>query len=141
MEIQDLKEVEAIESISSLTPWSKQMFLGEMAHPHSFCFVMASERVTGYLCFRDVGEESELLNICIHPNYRHRGLGHELMQFYTNFSIERGIKNFYLEVHDANQSAQRLYQTFSYRAIGVRRRYYRGEADAIRMAKEVGRNA
>lgn len=137
MAIEDLEEVQSMDNASSLTAWSREMFLGEMAHPHGFCFVVTAGRVIGFICFRNIGEESELLNICVHPDHRRARLGRELMQFYITFSVERGIKTFHLEVHRGNQPALQLYHMFSYRSIGLRPRYYRGEFDALRMVKHV----
>ncbi len=142
MEIQDLEEVLSIETTSSLTPWSKQMFIEEMAHPQASCFVMtakeaAEDRVIGFICFRNIGQESELFNICVRPDHRRVGVGRELMQFYTFFSLQKGIKTFHLEVSLANRSAVQLYYHFSYQPVGVRPKFYRGEFDALRMLKRV----
>jgi [ribosomal protein S18]-alanine N-acetyltransferase len=142
MEIRDLEDVHAIETTSSLTPWSKRMFMEEMSHPYAFCFVVTSKepsdpRVVGFICFRNIGEESELLNICVHPDHRHVGFGRELMEFYTAFSLQRGMKTFHLEVNRANPSAVRLYHSFCYQPVGVRPKFYRGEFDALRMMKRV----
>ncbi len=141
MEDRDLDVVESIERASSLIPWSKAMFISEMAHPYASCFVITSEensdRVVGFICFRIIGQESELLNICIDPGHRHRGLGGELMRFYTSFSIQRGTQTFHLEVRPENRFALRLYSLFSYRPVGVRPKFYRGEFDALRMMRRV----
>jgi [ribosomal protein S18]-alanine N-acetyltransferase len=138
----DLEEVHAIETNSSLTPWSKNMFIDEMAHPYAHCFVMTSPdssqgRVMGFICFRNIGDESELINLCVHPGDRHRGLGRELMQFYTAFCIHGGMKTFHLEVNHANRPALQLYRSFSYQSVALRPKFYRGECDALRMIKRV----
>jgi ribosomal-protein-alanine N-acetyltransferase len=142
MEARDLEEVYRIETTSSPTPWSKQMFIEEMGHPYASCFVITSKeladlRVIGFICFRNLLEESELLNICVHPGHRHLGVGRELMEFYTAYSLQRGMKTFHLEVSRANPSALRLYHSFSYLPVGVSPKFYRGEVDAVRMMKRV----
>ncbi len=103
MDIQDLDEVISVESSSSGAPWSKGMFVEEMRNPFACCFVMKIEdqprqRVIGFICFRNVAEESELLNICVHSDYRQLGAGRKLMEFYVEFCRRRGIKTFHLEV-------------------------------------------
>jgi len=60
-----------------------------------------------------------------------------LMQFYTAFSLERGVKTFHLEVNRANPSAVRLYRSLCYQPVGVSANFYRGEFDALRMMKRV----
>jgi len=142
MQAGDLEEVCRMETTSSPTPWSKQMFIQEFDHPYASCFVMiakepAEPQVIGFICFRNVGEESELLNICVHPDHRHLGVGRELMAFYTDTSLQRGTKMFHLEVNRANPVALRLYDSFSYLPVGVSPKFYRGEFDAVRMTKRV----
>ena len=141
MDIKDLDEVFAIETSDSLTPWSRSMFAEEMRNPFAYCFVMRREDgskqpVIGFICFRNMTEESELLKICVHPVYRQVGVGKKLMKFYIDFSRQEGIKAFYLEVHSSNHSAIHLYQLFSYRSSGMRKKFYQGKFDALLMTKK-----
>jgi ribosomal-protein-alanine N-acetyltransferase len=142
MDIQDLDEVFSIEASSSQTPWSRNGFVEEIQNPFAHCFVMkggngSGQRVIGFICFRNVIEESELLDIAVHPDYRRRGIGKKLMQFYIDFSRQRGIHTFYLEVNASNQSAIQLYQAFTYEFSGVRKKFYQGKSDALLMKKRI----
>ena len=137
----DLDEVFSMEASDSLAPWSKKMFLEEMQHPFAHCFVVkrkdrSKHPVVGFICFRNVTEESELLNICVHSDYRQSGLGKKLMGFYVEFGRQRGIKAFYLEVPSSNQVAIHLYRLFSYEPSGIRRKFYQGKFDALLMTKK-----
>jgi len=141
MQAQDLDEVLEIERSSSLSPWSKNMFVEEMQNPRVHCFVIRTRRmprhsVMGFVCFRNIGDESELLNICVHPQYRQMGIGRRLMEFYLAFCGKKRIKTFYLEVDASNESAVRLYQLFSYQSSGVRRKFYQGKFDALLMVRK-----
>lgn len=133
MGVEDLEEVLSIDASSSPMPWSKQMFLGEMRHPHGHCFVIRLEGgpVLGFLCFRTLGEESELLNLAVHPRFRRQGIGTHLMDFYLGFCRKSRVKRCYLEVNRTNWPAIRLYENFTYRTVGVRPRFYQGKFDAL----------
>jgi ribosomal-protein-alanine N-acetyltransferase len=142
MGIEDLNEVFDIESFSSLLPWSKKMFFDEIKNPFSYCFTIRSNgvpqcRVMGFICFRNIGEESELLNICVHPQYRRMGIGKRLMRFYIDFSHGMKIKTFHLEVNVSNQPAIQLYQFFCYQLSGKRRNFYKNKFDALLMTRKV----
>lgn len=142
MDIKDLDEVFSIEISNSLTRWSKNMFIEEMRNPFAYCFVTRIEDgprqpVIGFICFRNMTDESELLNICVHPHYRQLGVGKKLMKFYIDFSLREGMKCFYLEVLSSNQSAIHLYQLFSYQSFGRRKKYYQGKFDGLLMMKKV----
>jgi ribosomal-protein-alanine N-acetyltransferase len=141
MDIKDLDEVLFIDISSSLTPWSKKMFMEEMLNPFAYCFIIQFKensehhQVIGYICFRMIEDESELLNICVHPHYRQLGIGKKMMQFYIEFCCKKEIKTFYLDVNFTNQPAIQLYQLFSYQSVGVRQKFYQGKFDALLMMK------
>jgi ribosomal-protein-alanine N-acetyltransferase len=142
MDIKDLDEVFSIETSDSLPPWSRNMFVEEMRNPFAYCFVTKREDgskqpVIGFVCFRNMAEESELLKICVHPVYRQLGVGKKLMTFYIDFSRQKGIKTFYLEVRSSNHSAIHLYHLFSYQSSGMRKNFYQGKFDALLMTKKV----
>ena len=136
----DLDEVVQMDASSRPTPWSRQSFLQELQNPFSYCFTLkkdieSNDQNIGFLCFRIVEEESEILNLAIHPQYRQKGLGKQLMKFYIDFCSQREIKTFYLETGVSNQAAIRLYQSFSYHPIGIRPKYYQGKEDALLMVR------
>jgi ribosomal-protein-alanine N-acetyltransferase len=140
MEMKDLPEVAAIAASFSSTLWTENMFAGEMKNSFSHCFVAKTEgalagRVVGFICFRTIQDESELLNLCVHPVYRGRSVGKKLMQFYIDFCIRKGIHTFYLDVHASNEPALRLYRSFCYETTGTRKNFYGGKSDALMMAR------
>jgi ribosomal-protein-alanine N-acetyltransferase len=141
MGVKDLDEVLSIETSDSLTPWSLNMFIEEIRNPFASCFVMKREgepreRVIGFICFRNVSVESELLNIGVHPDWRRLGIGKKMMQFYIDSCSRAGIKTFYLEVNSSNRSAINLYRYFSYQSFGRRKHFYQGRFDALLMMKK-----
>jgi ribosomal-protein-alanine N-acetyltransferase len=141
MDMIDLDEVHDIETVSSANPWSKKMFVEEMKNPFAYCFIikikgMLKHPVMGYICFRNIEDESELLNICVHPEYRQMGIAKKLMQFYIEFCGKRKIKTFYLEVNALNQPAIHLYHLFFYQPLGRRKKFYQEEFDALLMVKK-----
>jgi len=141
MESGDLDAVSDMEASSSLNPWSKNMFIEEIKNRFAHCFVIKmdqnlSAQVLGFICFRNIGDESELLKICVHHQYRRMGIGKKLMQFYIVFCKKMKAKTFYLEVNASNHPAVHLYQLFSYASLGMRKKYYQGGFDALLMVKK-----
>ncbi len=138
----DLDEVLNIETSSSSHPWSKNMFVEEMKNPFAYCFNIIMQgigkhKVMGFICFRKIEDESELLNICVHPQYRQMGIAKRLMHFYIEFCRKGEIKSFYLEVNASNQPAVHLYHLFFYQLLGRRKKFYQGEFDALLMVKKI----
>jgi ribosomal-protein-alanine N-acetyltransferase len=142
MDFQDLEEVVSVSATSPSNPWSKQMFIEEMQHPNASCYVMASGEPStasplGFICFRNVGDESDLLNIGVHPEFRGCGIGKKQMTFYVEECQQRGAKTLYLEVDARNQPAVRLYLSQAYRQNGVRKNFYQGKFDALLMMRTI----
>ena len=154
MEESDLDEVLLIEASSGLTSWSRQSFQWEMENALSSCFVLRGEAegntpitgfssrgsgswelTCGFICFRILGEESELLNLGIHPEYRRGGLGRALVAFYLDFCDHRRVKTFYLETAVSRSSTIRLYRSFDFKVLAVRPGCYQGGEDAFLMMR------
>jgi ribosomal-protein-alanine N-acetyltransferase len=140
METKELAEVISIAASSPLTAWTEKMFAEEMKNSFSHCFVGKIkgdliDHVAGIICFRTIEDESELLNLCVHPQYRRRFIGKRLMQFYIDFCHDKGIKAFHLEVDPLNERAVHLYRSLSYEPSGTRKNFYGGKVDALLMAR------
>ncbi len=138
----DLEAVQRIAATNSVNPWTTQMFQEEMGNPLSHCYILedgasSGGSVLGFLCFRVIGEESELLNLGVHPDHQRRGRGRALMDYYHRFCREAKVKTSYLEVDGSNRHALHLYESLSYQAVGKRKRFYQGKRDALVLKREV----
>jgi len=142
MTFDDLDEVVGMESDCSLVPWSREMFVHEMSSPLTYCFTLRTKEppraeLAGFLCFRTVEDESELLNLCVHPAYRRMGFALEMMTFYIHFCRTTNIRQLFLEVGCTNEAAVRLYESLSYKPVGKRSKFYQGRFDAWIMRRDV----
>ncbi len=143
MEIEDLDQILPIAVSTPFNPWTRHMFLGEMANPFSHTFIMNKKESSvgfnspvGFICFRHIEEESELLNLAIHSSMRHKGYGKKLMNFYLEFCNQNGVKKYYLEVHPLNSPAIALYVSCGFRVVGKRVKFYQGGYDALLMERQ-----
>ncbi len=135
-----LAEVTSIAASSPLTAWTQRMFAKEMENAFSYCFVaeayeVSTRQIVGFICFRAIEPESELLNLGVRPEYRRQSAGKRLMQFYIDFSKKKRIKRFYLDVDPSNEPALRLYRSFCYVPSGMRKNFYGGKTDALLMTR------
>jgi [ribosomal protein S18]-alanine N-acetyltransferase len=140
MEESDLEDILRIEEVSFATPWTRNMFMDELANVFSRTIVFKQAGVlVGYMCFWTVLDEAHLLNIAVSPELRGRGLGHKMMTYLEETSRGRGLEKIILEVARRNAPARRLYKKFGFHSIGFRRMYYTAEKDdALVMQKRIG---
>jgi [ribosomal protein S18]-alanine N-acetyltransferase len=94
----------------------------------------ADEQVAGFTLSRQVLDEEELLLLAVRPDARRRGVASRLITRLVNSAAEAGVSTLFLEMREGN-SAEILYKSVGFSAIGRRRSYYRfadgSQADAI----------
>lgn len=126
MRSRDLDEVVAIERASFTLPWSRGAFLYEMEQNRvARCFVVREiERVVGYVCLWEIGDEVHVTNIAVHPDCRQRGIGRMLMSTILEDARGRRLRVIGLEVRPSNREALPLYESFGFKVVGRRKGYY-----------------
>lgn len=134
----DLPRVISIERRAFPTPWSLSMFVLELSKPAGINLAaVIGPRLVGYLVCARYDEAYHLMNIAVDPDMRRRGIARALL----DEMLERaGIDaSFTLEVRVSNEAAINLYESYGFRGVGTRRRYYQdtGE-DAIIMWRAIG---
>jgi len=140
MRVEDLPTVSAMENISYDFPWSAGIFSDcvKAGHP---CWVLCVDTdIAGYGILSMGAGEAHILNICIGPNYRGRGLGRHLLGRLLDIARWNGAERVFLEVRPSNPLAKTLYESVGFSEIGRRPRYYPahdGREDAIVMALEL----
>ena len=122
----DLSALVSLERVCFSDPWSAHSLLEAMQSETSRAFVAErSGEVVGYLMARISGPEGEILDLAVLPQERRRGAGRSLLQAAEEALAREGVAEAYLEVRESNTAAIALYQAEGYRAVGMRRHYYR----------------
>nr|WP_272210546.1 GNAT family N-acetyltransferase [Marinicella sp. W31]MDC2876440.1 GNAT family N-acetyltransferase [Marinicella sp. W31] len=85
---------------------------------------VVSPPASGFVLARSVGEESEILTICVDRNYIHNGVGWRLMVAAMQEARARGAGYMLLEVDANNGVALGLYRKLGFFEVGRRNAYY-----------------
>lgn len=112
-------------------PWTAQDFADLKK---SGCDIIASQN--GFIVYRAVADEAEILTIGVHPDARRGGIASAMLVVAEQDLRTRGIKKLFLEVAENNVPARKLYERAGFHQIGIRPKYYDG-VDAIMMEKEL----
>jgi [ribosomal protein S18]-alanine N-acetyltransferase len=79
-----------------------------------------------------VGEEAEILTLCVARNERRRGIARTLLDDLFARAAAAGARQVTLEVAADNAAALSLYEATGFRTVGLRRAYYlRDQGDAV----------
>ena len=137
----DLEHVLAITAASpEAASWSRQAYEKILQDPrHGCCYVAEADGlVVGFVCFRVVGGEAELLNLAVLPSSRRQGVGSRLLDQTLREAASRGATRIFLEVRETNQPALKFYQRYSFTVSTRRRGYYSNPpADALVLARNL----
>jgi [ribosomal protein S18]-alanine N-acetyltransferase len=121
-----LRGVMAIERRVYPRPWSPNLFLSEMTESSTRRYLVArvDRQIVGYgglICY---GEEAHVTNIAVDPDHHRRKIGSRLLRDLLIAAIDMGAEAVSLEVRVSNWGAQRMYEGFGFRPVGIRKNYY-----------------
>jgi ribosomal-protein-alanine N-acetyltransferase len=133
---EDVDRVYQIEKLAYPFPWTRGLFVDCLRAGYA-CFGLQMGKVlAGYAIFNWAADEAHLLNLCVHPDWQHRGYGSLLLEYTINHVARLGNESVFLEVRASNSRAAGLYENRGFAIIGQRPAYYQaGESreDAIVM--------
>ncbi|MDD3923081.1 MAG: ribosomal protein S18-alanine N-acetyltransferase [Endomicrobiaceae bacterium] len=132
---ENLEKILEIENKISYNQWTRQMFLDEYNNKSSF-FKIAyiQNNIIGFIIYRIILDEAEILNIVVDTPFRGKHFGKELLNNAITDFLNKNIKNIFLEVRKSNLVAINLYKEYGFNEYSIRKNYYNNE-DAILMKK------
>ena len=131
-------QVAELEKICFSDPWSENSVASELKNPLS-CWLVAEEDgvAAGYIGSQTVMDESDMMNVAVHPDHRRKGVAESLVNELIEALKKRGSRCLTLEVRASNEPAKALYEKLGFVQVGLRRNYYRNpKEDALILRKE-----
>ena len=139
MSIEDLKSIKNILASDFDNFWSFDVLEEELECKNSYDIVAknSENNIVGFAGLKVILDEADIMNIVVKKTFRHNGIGSILLENLISYSKNLNLKNITLEVNENNLSAIHLYDKFSFDKLGIRKKYYNGESDAIIMSKKL----
>lgn len=115
--------------ITGFSSWSNTKILNELKIAQSLAYV--DEKVRGFIIYRAIPGGYEVILLGTHPQHQRRGIMAKILdalvaQLEPNQLI-------WLEVHEKNKNAQRLYEKLGFKTVGRRPRYYSDGSDCLNL--------
>ena len=131
-------QIAALEKICFSDPWSERSIASELANKLAFWLVATEgETVAGYIGSQTVMEETDMMNVAVHPDFRRQGIAEALVNGLVEHLKAMGSRCLTLEVRASNAPAIALYEKLGFTEIGRRKNYYRNpREDALILRKE-----
>lgn len=131
-----LSDVAALEALCFSEPWSERALELLLTDTAVGYVCLDAGRVVAYGGMLIAADEGQITNVAVHPDYRRRGLGRELMAAIAADARARGFLQIALEVRASNHAAILLYERDGYVIAGKRPNFYREpREDALVMIK------
>ncbi len=140
MIFEDIEQVCEIENLSFTTPWSRESFESEISKNSLAKYIVAKVdgKVAAYGGMWIVLDEGHITNIAVHPDFRGRQIGENIVQALFQIAKDSKAAHVTLEVRASNEVARNLYKKLGFVDSGTRKGYYSdtGE-DAVIMWKDL----
>ena len=131
-------QVAALEKLCFSDPWSEASITSELENPLSLWLIAEEDgAVCGYVGSQTVLDETDMMNIAVHPDCRRKGIAAALITELVSRLKARGSRVLRLEVRESNFSAIALYEALGFTQLGLRKNYYRNpKENALILGKE-----
>ena len=121
----DLEAISELEVTCFKSPFPPTILYEDICvSKHPYMTAELDGRVIGYGGMYVIIDEAYILNICIHPDFRGRGFGKELLFAMIREAASRGAQSMTLEVRVSNAVALELYKDAGFSIEAVRPNYY-----------------
>ncbi|MGD8925429.1 MAG: ribosomal protein S18-alanine N-acetyltransferase [Thioalkalispiraceae bacterium] len=140
MQVHDLPAVARLENTCQNVPWPMWCFR-RMLRTHAACWILETgSELIGFGIVRMEDDRAHIMNMCVSPAWRHRGLGRRILLQLLSTARKKHARSAWLEVRKDNHDAILLYRKQGFRARLIRKHYYltrRGRQHAIVMMRKV----
>lgn len=140
MSLASLDEVMIIEALAyGEHHWSRDSFVAEVTNPiASYNYAINQDgKYAGYMGLWKIIDEAHVTNLAVHPDFQGKSVAKLLLLNAINECYKEKIKYLTLEVRVSNTPAIKLYESFGFKSLGVRKKYYQNNnEDALIMWSE-----
>ena len=122
---QDVELLAKLHTASFETAWTEKDLAEVLAGLGCVALLATSDDgPVGFLIYRAVADEAEIITICVDPAYQRRGAGSQIVAAAQQLLKSLKINNLFLEVAAGNRDAISLYKRAGFVEAGKRKAYY-----------------
>ncbi|MBI2707098.1 MAG: ribosomal protein S18-alanine N-acetyltransferase [Proteobacteria bacterium] len=105
--------------------WTESVFQEFLQTPITFGLkVEENNTFSGYILWREIKDEAEILTLVIAPSNRQKGCGSALLTALFTILKDKGILHLFIEVAEDNDAAISFYRKHGFVFYGKRPHYY-----------------
>ncbi len=110
-------------------PWGEADLRELAAMPGaSLKLALYEHQPAGFILYRAVADEAELITVALFANFQGKGIAHQLMKAMISHLKDMNVAKIFLEVREDNHRAIGLYHRFGFKNVGIRSGYYQTQS-------------
>lgn len=134
MNLQDLENIKGCLLTDFDNFWSYNILKQELENGKSKYFVAKQENeIVGFAGILLIIDQVNIMNIVVKKDKWNFGIGSSLLEEIIRYSKIHNATSITLEVNEKNIPAIKLYKKYGFKQVGLRRKYYNNEDNAILM--------
>lgn len=139
MDISDLEEIKDVLLSDFDDFWNVNTFKEELLNPNSkYIVAKINNKIVGFAGIWKSVDDVHITNIVTSKSFRNQHIGSMMLSNLIEIAkTENNITSITLEVNSNNIPAQRLYEKFGFKVVGLRKKYYNNIDDAIIYTKDL----
>ena len=139
MTLSDLEEIKNTLLSDFDDFWNVNTFKEELLNPNSkYIMAKINDKIVGFAGIWKAVDDVHITNIVTSKNFRRQNIGSVMLSNLIEIAkSEKGITSITLEVNSTNIPAQKLYEKFGFKVVGLRKKYYNNIDDAVIMTKNL----
>lgn len=135
MTLEDFEKIKEILQIDFDEFWTPNILKSELENDLSkYIAAIQNDDIVGFAGIIILPDDVEITNIVTKKSERKKGIGKLLLDTLIQmaFKLKKDIS---LEVNEKNEEAISLYKKAGFKEVGIRKKYYNGNDNAIIMTK------
>ena len=138
MRLRDLEEIKDTLQTDFDDFWNFEIFKEELVNTNSSYLVLRyDDEIVCFGGIKIILDESNIMDIVTKKDKRNQGFAKFLLNELINISEEENCSSITLEVRENNLPALHLYESFDFKEVGRRKKYYKNGDTAILMTRKL----
>ena len=139
MDISDLEEIKDVLLSDFDDFWNVNTFKEELLNPNSkYIVAKINNKIVGFAGIWKSVDDVHITNIVTSKSFRNQHIGSMMLSNLIEIAkTENNITSITLEVNSNNIPAQKLYEKFGFKVVGLRKKYYNNIDNAIIYTKDL----
>lgn len=138
MTISDLDEISDILYSEFDDFWTISTLKSELQNTNSqYIVAKLNNEIIGFGGIWKAVDDIHITDIVVKEVFRRQNIGSIILKQLIDLAKKQTITSITLEVNSNNIPAQKLYEKFGFKRIGLRKKYYNNTDDAVIMTKDL----